>query len=128
MRRREAGWRATGGELAVRRITNLIRLGVRDELADVQRSLEITRHAAVVAVSDVGAASSVWGRNVGKVWRGKRGELSAEGERCTAVRAFVVPQVAKSRLSYEPDAMVKRGLAKPRTGKGGRKVEAGGTG
>ena len=57
---------------------------------------------------------------------GRWGEIS--GEACilgAGVRVRVVLQMTESRLSFVPDAMVRRGKQNPRLGKAGRKGEAG---
>ena len=44
----EAAWRATGGELSVRRITNSIRRGAATSLLIPRRSPKLAGHAGVV--------------------------------------------------------------------------------
>jgi len=53
LRHREVGWEAAGGERAVCRITNSIRLGIPDEPAHSWRSLGLRYQASRRAESDV---------------------------------------------------------------------------
>jgi hypothetical protein len=76
LRRREAGWGATGGELAVRRVTNSIRRGV---VASLQRHGEAwnASQALVWRPKRLADHQRDWRRNVRKDERDKRGDLRA---------------------------------------------------
>ena len=91
LRHREVGWRATLGELAVRRMTNLFRRGSDDELSGSWRSLKSTDHAEFGVESDDRVGHVVEGGTSGSV-------CAVSGETCrvvvssAGVRALVVPR------------------------------------
>jgi hypothetical protein len=83
------GWRATGGESAVRRITNLFR---RDSVASLLVHGEAWKQPTALRrlAKRLSGGSRGRGRNAGKARRGKRRDLSA-WVRTAGVRAFIVP-------------------------------------
>ena len=88
LRRHEAGWRATGGERSVRRITNPIRRSVCGEPAHPWRSLKLIIRVGL-AVKTADGQQNVVGDGTIRRHNAVSGETCSPRRRDTGVRVLI---------------------------------------